>query len=228
MRSARPSIRTVRPSQGTENDAGREQPARGACFHSLAHAAPSRLDFYRARLVDGLGHVIHERLFAVELTSDVPPALRGPDVLGDLSPTAAPEHLPAVASLPEASSWLNEQALTPFIDEVRTERLAEIDRVAEHVELSLTEVLQRIDDEIGRASDELEHEITGTRGAWLRLKGAMPRCWRAGSGGARSSAAQRAVTLQGVQRLASALILPHPERAKRWTSARCARTLRPR
>ena len=50
-------------------DRGRESFARGACFHSLAHAAPSRLDFYRARVVDGLGHVIHERLFAVELTS---------------------------------------------------------------------------------------------------------------------------------------------------------------
>jgi hypothetical protein len=79
--------------------------------------------------------VIHERLFAVELTSEGAPALRGPDVLGDLSPTPAPEDLPAVASLQEPTSWLNEHALTPFLDEVRTERVAEIDRVAEHVEL---------------------------------------------------------------------------------------------
>ena len=145
-------------------DRGRESFARGACFHSLAHAAPSRLDFYRARVVDGLGHVIHERLFAVELTSEGAPSLRGPDVLGDLSPTPVPEDLPAVASIPEATSWLNEHALTPFLDEVRTERVAEVDRVAEHVELSLTEVLQRIDDEIGRVNDELEHEVTGAEG----------------------------------------------------------------
>ena len=58
-------------------DSGREAFARGACFHSLAHAAPSRLDFYRARVVDGLGHVIHERLFAVELTSDGAPPSAG-------------------------------------------------------------------------------------------------------------------------------------------------------
>ena len=43
---------------------------------------------------------------------------RGPDGLGDLSPTPAPQDLPAVASLPEATSCLNEQALTPFIGEV--------------------------------------------------------------------------------------------------------------
>ena len=42
----------------------------GACFHSLDHDAPARLDFYRARVVDGLGHVIHERLFVVELAED--------------------------------------------------------------------------------------------------------------------------------------------------------------
>ena len=49
----------------------------------------------------------------------VPPALRGPDGLGDLSPTpGAPEDLPAVASLPEATSCLNEQDLMALIDEV--------------------------------------------------------------------------------------------------------------
>ncbi len=32
----------------------------GACFYSLQHDEPARLDFYRARVVDGLGHVVHE------------------------------------------------------------------------------------------------------------------------------------------------------------------------
>ena len=41
---------------------------KGTCFYSLQHDTPSRLDFYRARVVDGLGQVIHERLFAVETT----------------------------------------------------------------------------------------------------------------------------------------------------------------
>ncbi len=45
---------------------GRHSFAKGACFHSVAHETPTRLDFYRARVVDGLGRVIHERLFAVE------------------------------------------------------------------------------------------------------------------------------------------------------------------
>ena len=44
-----------------------ESLAQGACFYSVEHDAPARLDFYRARVVDGLGQVIHERLFAVEM-----------------------------------------------------------------------------------------------------------------------------------------------------------------
>ena len=46
---------------------GRDAFAKGACFHSLEHEAPARLDFYQARVVDGLGHVIHERLLPSNL-----------------------------------------------------------------------------------------------------------------------------------------------------------------
>ena len=72
----------------------REAFARGACFHSLEHEAPARLDFYRARIVDGLGHVIHERLFTVELAEGREPRLQEPDVLGNLTPTVASDGLP--------------------------------------------------------------------------------------------------------------------------------------
>ena len=62
---------------------------KGACFHSLDHDVPARLDFYRARVVDGLGQVIHERLFTVELADGREPLLRQPDILGNLTPAAA-------------------------------------------------------------------------------------------------------------------------------------------
>src|SRR6516165_7873581 len=96
---------------------------KGACFYSLAHDAPARIDFYRARAVDGLGHVIHERMFTVELADGQAPSLRDPMVLGDLLPTDPPSELPTAASLPEASAWLHDHCLKPFLDEVRRERL---------------------------------------------------------------------------------------------------------
>ena len=99
-----------------------------------------------------------------------------------------------------------------FIDEVRMERLAEVDRVAEHVELSLTEVLQRIDDEIGRANDELEQEVTGAEGCLAQAEARHAEVLARRERRREELGRQRAVTLQSVERLASALILPHPER----------------
>ena len=190
---------------------GQEAFAKGACFHSLAHETPARLDFYRARVVDGLGQIIHERLFTVELKNDDSRCLREPDILGNLSPTVVPSELPPVAALPEATAWLNENALLPFINEVRTERLAEVQRIAEHVELSLTEVLQRIDEEIGRAAEEVDKEVTGAEGRLAQAETRHAEVLARRERRREEFNQQRAVTLQGVERLASVLILPHPE-----------------
>ncbi len=192
-------------------DLGRDACARGACFRSLSHETPARLDFYRAKVVDGLGQIIHERLFTVELAEGVSPCLREPDILGNLIPTAAPDFLPAAASLPEATAWLNEHALIPFIDEVRNERFAEVDRIAEHVEMSLKEVLQRADDEIGRADEEVDEGVTGAEGRLAQAETRHAEVWERRERRREELKRQRAVTLQGVERLASALVLPHPE-----------------
>ncbi len=192
-------------------DLGREAFARGACFHSLAHEAPARLDFFRAQAVDGLDHVIRERLFTVELPTNGSPRLLEPDVLGDLKPAAAPEETPSVATHPEPVGWLTENALTEFIDEVRRERLDEVERIGEHVEMSLTELLQRIDQEIGRAAEELEKEVTGAEGRMAQAEARHAEALARRERRREELKRQRAVTLQGVERLASLLVLPYPE-----------------
>ena len=184
----------------------------GACFYSIDHATAARLDFYKARVVDGLGHVIHERLFTVELADGAAPRIREPEVLGNMTPADAMDGLPTVASLPEATTWLNEHALTPFIEEVRSERMAEVDRIAEHVELSLTEVLQRIDQEIGRAVEEVEKQTTGSEGRLAQADARHDEVMARRERRRRELTQQGALTLQGVERLASVLVLPHPER----------------
>ena len=184
--------------------------ARGAGFHSLEHDAPARLDFYRARVVDGTGQVIHERLFTVELADGGEPRLRQPDLLGNLSP-APLDGWPAVADLPEADAWLNQHALLPFLDEVRGERVTELNRIAEHIELSLTEVLHRLDLEVGRAAEEVEQQVNGAEGrlaqAEARYDDALARRERR----KRELTQQQALTLQSVERLTSVLVLPHPD-----------------
>ncbi len=190
----------------------REPFGQGACFYSLDHAAPARLDFYRARVVDGLGSVARERIFAVELPSEGEPRLRETALLGNLTPTAAPSELPPVATQAEATAWLNEQALAPFLAEVRTERLAEVERVSRHVELSLTELLLKADEEIGRAAAEVEEGVQGAEGRLAQAENRHAELLARRETRRHELERQRSLTLQGVERITSVLILPHPDR----------------
>jgi hypothetical protein len=64
----------------------------------------------------------------------------------------------------EATGTLNRLALRPFLDEVREERVTEIERIATHVDTSLTELLAKADEEIGRAHEDKEQGIAGAEG----------------------------------------------------------------
>ena len=186
--------------------------ARGACFYSLQHDEPSRIDFYRARVVDGLGQVFHERLFAVELTENGEQRLREPNVLGNFSPAQPPRELPAVAVAPEASAWLHANALQPFLEETRRERIAEVGRIAEHVELSLTELLLKADEEIGKANEERERGVSGADGRLAQAENRHADLLARRERRRKELEQQGALTLQAVERMASVLVLPHPER----------------
>lgn len=186
----------------------------GACFYSVEHEAPARLDYYRARVVDGLGQVIHERLFAVELAEAGNPRRQEPGILGNFVPAKRPEVLPAIATRPEAMDWLTKDALAPFLAEVREERIAEIHRIAAHVELSLTKLMEREDRLIGRFSEDAERGIEGAAGNLKQAEERHHQLLTRRDRRRREFEQQRSLSLQAVERIASVLILPHPEREK--------------
>jgi superfamily II DNA or RNA helicase len=186
--------------------------SKGATFYSLQHEGPARIDFYRARVVDGLGQVVHERFFAVEIAEDGGPRLQEPSLLGNFAPADAPAQMPTVAAVPEATNWLHEHALTPFLDETRKDRLTEVGRVSTHVELSLTELIQRADEEIGRAASDVEQKLPGAEGRLAQAETRHAELLARRDRRRTDLERQRALTLQAVERLASVLVLPHPER----------------
>ena len=194
----------------TSLESGRESFAKGACFYSLGHENPARLDFYKAQVTDGLGQVIHERLFTVEISDGAEPTLRGPEVLGDLTPAGHPGDLPAVVSQAEPTEWLQRQVFNPFLDDVKEERVPEVDRIAEHVELSLTEVLGRVDLEIGRAHEEVDKGVVGAEGRRAQAENRHSEVLNRRERRRTELVQQRSLTLQGVERLASIVALPHP------------------
>jgi hypothetical protein len=186
--------------------------ADGASFYSLRHDQPARLDFYRARVVDGMGKVIHERLFAIEIPEGREPSLREPTIVGDLQPALTPDPLPGVAGAPEATSVLQEQALTPFLEEVKAERVGEIERIREHVEISLTELIARADLDIGRCEDQKNRGVEGAAGLLKIAIDKHDELCRRRERRREELERQKALHLEAVERFASALVLPHPER----------------
>jgi superfamily II DNA or RNA helicase/tetratricopeptide (TPR) repeat protein len=186
----------------------------GACFYSLQHAAPARLDFYRARVVDGLGHTIHERLFVGEISENETglPRLVDPNLLGDFTPAPTPAELPPIALSPEVIGWLRDNALMPFLEEVRAERLTEVNRVADHVELSLSELIHKADEEIGRAAEDVERKIQGAEGRQAQAEERHANLVARRNRRRLELERQRALSLQAVDRITTVLVLPHPQR----------------
>ena len=186
--------------------------ADGACFYSLEQEEPARIDVYRARVVDGLGDTIHERIYAVRMTGEGPGGLHEPGVMGDLQPAARPETLPAVAALPEPTAWLNERGLLPLLDEVRRDRVAEIDRIQQHIDLSLTELIIREDQQIGRLFEDVERGVEGAAGNLKQAEDRQAALLARREKRRLELERQRALSLQAVERLTSILVLPHPSR----------------
>lgn len=185
--------------------------AKGATYYSLQHDQPARVDFFRARVVDGLGTVVHERLFAVEVPETGEPRIQESGLLGNFSPAERPSELPTAAYLPEPSGWLHDHALQPFLEDVAKDRLGEIERVANHVELSLTELLQRADEEIGRAAADVDMKLAGAEGRLAMAETRHAELLARRDRRRVDLQRERALSLQAVERLASVLVLPHPE-----------------
>ena len=184
----------------------------GATFYSLQHDEPVQIDFYRARVVDGLGQTIHERLFAVEYGRDSQPRLQEPGILGNFIPAASEVETSDVTSTEGPDGWLTEAALKPFLEEIRRERLEEVERIAHHVELSLTELLQRADQEIGRAAADVDAKRTGAEGRLAQAEARHAELLNRRERRRIELQQQQSLSLQSVERIASARVLPHPDR----------------
>ncbi|MHA1588769.1 MAG: helicase-related protein [Candidatus Thorarchaeota archaeon] len=184
----------------------------GATFYSLQHDEPARIDFFRARVVDGLDQVIHERLFVVEFSMKAEPCLREPSIIGNFMPSSSAGGMSDLALAEEPVSWLIETALKPFLEETRKDRFEEVERIKLHVELSLTELLQRADQEIGKAAADVDHKKPGADGRLAQAEARHAELLNRRERRRAELEQQCSLSLQSVERITSVLILPHPER----------------
>ena len=141
------------------------------------------------------------------------PDCRSPACSGTSRRRSRRAELPAVATLPEADELAARARASRRSSRRRaSERLAEVERVSAHVELSLTELLQRADEEIGRAASDVEQKLPGAEGRLAQAETRHAELLARRDRRRTELERQRALTLQAVERLASVLVLPHPER----------------
>ena len=186
---------------------------RGAVFYDLRREEPARLEVLIASVADGRGNILHRRIFVVEVAASGKMRLRQPTLFLDLLPAEGPvrPETSIAVSREEVEAFLLKEGLQPFLEEVRRERQRELEVIARHVELSLSTLIDRQQrqviellerrqrgEEVSLALGEAEKRLEELNGRLDRRREELAR--------------ERQLTLADLTPIASALVLPHPER----------------
>jgi superfamily II DNA or RNA helicase len=190
---------------------------RGAVFYDAHRSVPARLAVYSAAIRDGLGHVLHRRLFIVQEEFDGTLMVRQPTLLLDLVPAPKGTVFPVETGADQNSieHFLVQQALEPFLAEVTAQREKEIQTVTRHLELSLNELILRQNLKLADLIAAQENGDTSpllaanTKQAQDRLDELFGRL----EGRKHDLEKERNCTIGEIQRHGSAWVLPHPDRA---------------
>lgn len=92
------------------------------------------------------------------------------------------------------------------------QRLVEVERVERHIELSLTELLHEVDVEIGKSAGDVEKGTQGAEGRMAQAEQRHAELMARRDRRRQELQQQRSLTLQGIERITSVLVLPHPAR----------------
>jgi superfamily II DNA or RNA helicase len=190
---------------------------KGAVFYDVHRSLPARLAVYSAAIRDGLGHVLHRRLFIVQEEIEGTLTVRQPTLLLDLVPAPKATSVPVESGADRNSMehFLVREALEPFLAEVTVQREKEIQTVTRHLEISLNELIHR---QNLKLADLIEMQQNGDTSPLLaaNTKQAEDRLDELNGrreGRLRELQKESNCTISDIQRHASAWVLPHPDRA---------------
>jgi superfamily II DNA or RNA helicase len=196
----------------------RDDLKRGTVFFDLQAKVPVRLDAFGASVKDGRGNTVSRRLFIVQADELGVLTVRQPTYLAELAlapvGTSAPSGtlMPARACVEQA---LVEKALNPYLGEIATQRAHEVETVAQHLEISLGDLIHRAN--IGLAelvNRRIEGEnIQGLEGNIAQAEVHLDELNNRLEGRRIELAMERHLAIGDIEHLGSAWVLPHPQRA---------------
>ena len=191
---------------------------RGTVFFDLHRKESALWDIFAASIKDGRGNTLHRRLFVVETAQDGTATIRQPTVFHDVNPapkgTLAPDlPLPARHA---SEQHLYAQSLAPWLAETATERSREVDRIAEHVEISLQALIDRQQLQLAEFLSRQEEGRTtpGLDGIISQAETHLDTLNNRLDARRRDLDMERHCTVSDLTHLGRAWVLPHPERAQ--------------
>jgi superfamily II DNA or RNA helicase len=191
---------------------------RGAVFLDLHRQRPAVLDVFAASIKDGRGNTLHRRLFVVEISAAGEMALHEPTILHDITPAPAgtPPDLrgltPPARQLVE--QFLYERALKPWAARASESRINEVERVEQHVDISLNALIDRQQVQLG---DFLNRQIAGQTvpgldGLIAQAEQHLDELNSRREARQRELELERHCSIADITHIGRAAVLPHPER----------------
>ena len=190
---------------------------RGAVFFDLQAKEPVRLDVFGSSIKDGRGNNVCRRLFVAQVDSAGTITIRQPTYFHELSFAPSGTPVPDDQALPDRAvveRALVEKALQPFLNEIVTDRSHEIEVIAEHLEISLGELicaanLSLADLQNRRVQGEV---VPGLEGIISQADAHLEELNRRLENRRAELAMERQLAIGDIEHIGRAWVLPHPER----------------
>jgi superfamily II DNA or RNA helicase len=196
-----------------------EELKKGSIFYDINISQPLKLDIFAASIVDGLGHTLHKRLFVLESQPNGAITVKQPTIFLDIIPAKDNPQIANVAAMPsqhDLEQHLVDASLNSYLNEVQQERLKETNIIEKHLDLSLTELINKQNLKLaeyiqqqqdGDTNQYLPSNISQTENRILELSNRLDHRKN-------DLAKERQCTISGTLHLGTAWVLPHPERNK--------------
>jgi hypothetical protein len=153
-------------------------------------------------------------MFVVETSANGERYLREPTyLLGLLPPDTKPQAIPQI-NVDEVASqaFLYERALQPFLQQTAVERQKDLDLVKRHIELCFAELIDKRDEVLTKHLIARDHGDPTAEGLIEIESQKILDLQRRRDSRREELERQCALSLRGLERIAVALVLPHPER----------------
>jgi superfamily II DNA or RNA helicase len=192
---------------------------RGAVFYDLHRTEPALFDAFAASIKDGRGNTLHRRLFVVETASNGTMLTHEPTFLHDISPaplgTPPPRPANSIPARVQVEQFLYGKVLQPWLQQASAERLEEVARVQQHVEISLNALINKQNLQLADLLNrQIEGQtITGLDGIIAQAEHHLDELNNRLESRRRELELERHCTVADITHLGRAWVLPHPERS---------------